>query len=314
VSEQDQSEFRFDGKVAIVTGAGNNPSLGRAYCRLFAERGASVVVNDLGVGSDGRNRVRANAVAVAEEICGEGGIAVADTNSVAEKESAEAVVQTALDAFGRVDILVNNANVINHAPFDVLSDADVQRQVDVHLMGTIWMNRAVWPHMKKNGYGRIVNIASGAMWGHSHTSIYGAAKAGAFGLARNLAVEGQPHGIKVNTVSPQGGGVSVKVFNDEESDFYKEMMEYYRPELVAPTVALLSHEQCPCNGKIFFVSGGRVHEIFIGRTQGYFNRSMTIEDVLENWDEVTDRTDPKWFQDAEEYEVPQFVTIPYEPS
>lgn len=311
----DQNELRLDGKVAIVTGAGNNPSLGRSYCRLFAERGASVVVNDLGVGSDGRGRIRANAVEVAEEICRGGGIAVADTNSVAEKESAEAIVQTALDAFGSVDILINNANVVNHAPFDVLSDADLRRQVDVHMMGTIWMNRAVWPHMKKQGYGRIVNVASGAMFGHSETSIYGAAKAGVFGLARNLAVEGQPHGIKVNVLSPQAGGASVKVFNPEETDFVKAMMEEFQPELVAPAVALLSHERCPCSGKLFFVGGGRVAEVFIGRTRGYFNREMTTEDVLEHWDEVTERADPHWYPDAEEYEeVSRWVTVAYKPA
>jgi NAD(P)-dependent dehydrogenase (short-subunit alcohol dehydrogenase family) len=305
--------MRFDGKVAIVTGAGNNPSLGRAYARLLAERGASVVVNDLGVGSDGRGTVRPNAVAVAEEICREGGIAVADTNSVAERDSAEAVVQTTLDAFGTVDVLVNNAGVVNHALFEELSENDVRRMVNVHVMGAIWMCRAVWPRMKQQGYGRIVNIASGTMFGLPHVSIYGAAKAATFGLARNLAVEGQPHGIKVNTLEPGAGGVSVTVFN-EETDWTRKMMEDLPPELVAPAVALLVHEQCPCTGKYIRAGGGRVREVYFGETQGYENKAITLKDLHEHWPVVTDRTDSTWFVDAVPYEKPYYVTKPYVPS
>jgi NAD(P)-dependent dehydrogenase (short-subunit alcohol dehydrogenase family) len=307
-------ELRFEGRVVIVTGAGANPGMGRSHARLFAERGASVVVNDLGVGMDGRGRVKSNAEAVAEEIRREGGSAVADVNSVAERDSAAAVVQTALDAFGRVDVLVNNAGIVNHAPFDVLSDGDAQRAVDVHLMGSIWMTRAAWPHMNANGYGRIVNITSGSMFGHSHVSIYGAAKAGAFGLARNLAVEGQPHDIKVNCVSPSAGGVSVTLFNDRDTEFVRMMQEKNRPEYVSPTVALLSHESCPCSGKVLNVYGGHVEEVFFGRTQGYHKPGMTLEDVAANWDQVTDRTDAVWFEDAEDYAIPPWVTIPYVPS
>jgi NAD(P)-dependent dehydrogenase (short-subunit alcohol dehydrogenase family) len=314
VPANDHEHLGFDGRVVIVTGAGNDPSLGRAYARLFAQRGARVVVNDFGVGSDGRGRKRADAVAVAEQITAEGGIAVADTNSVAEQESAAAIVRTALDAFGRVDVLINNAGVVNHAPFDVLSDNDIRRMVDVHLMGSVWVTRAAWPVMKANGYGRIVNITSGAMFGLPHVSAYGAAKGGLFGLARNLAVEGAPHGIKVNALSPSGGGASVMTFNDEQTEWTKMMNERQRPELVAPAVALLAHERCPCSGKTFEVAGGRVQEIFFARSAGYDNVDITVEDLLANWDLVTDRDHPFWYADNVEYAIPPWVTRPYSPS
>jgi NAD(P)-dependent dehydrogenase (short-subunit alcohol dehydrogenase family) len=309
-----EQQLRFDGKVVIVTGAGNVPSLGRAYAQLFAQRGAQVVVNDLGVGADGRGVKRANAVAVAEEICKDGGVAIADTHSVAERDSAEAIVQTAIDAFGTVDVLVNNAGVVNHAPFDVLSDADVQRMVNVHLMGTIWMARAVWPYMKEKGYGRIVNTASGTLFGMPHVSIYGAAKGGVFGLTRNLAVEGQPYDIKVNTLSPAAGGASAMTFNPSETEWTKLMNEQQPPALVAPLVALLSHERCPSTGKFLDSGGGRVREVFFGKTQGYENRSMTPEDLLTNWGQVTDRSNPTWYLDAIPYEIPPWTTAPYVPS
>ena len=159
-------ELRFDGRVAIVTGAGGqDPSLGRSHATLLAERGAKVVVNDLGVGPDGRGIMRANAQQVADEIRAAGGEAVPDQHSVAEEEGARSVVATALDTWGRLDIVVNNAGVCFMAHFDKISSADIRQIIDVHLMGTLWMCRAAWPHMREAGYGRIVNTTSGAMFG-----------------------------------------------------------------------------------------------------------------------------------------------------
>ena len=154
------SEMRFDGRVAIVTGAGGRPSLGRSYVHLFAERGAKVVVNDLGVGPDRHGREPAHA-----EIVDAGGEAIADTHSVAEEDSAKAVVQTALDAWGKVDILINNAGVAILAKFDEISSKDIRNVINVHLFGNVWMCRAVWNHMREREYGRIVNITSGALNG-----------------------------------------------------------------------------------------------------------------------------------------------------
>ena len=159
-------ELRFDGRVAIVTGAGGQrPSLGREFAWLLAARGAKVVVNDLGVGPDGRGRLAANAETVAAGISEAGGEAIADTNSVGSSESAKSVVRTALDAWGRVDILINNAGVVHMAAFDELSDDDCALIVNRHLLGNLWMCRAVWPHMKEATYGRIVNLSSSASFG-----------------------------------------------------------------------------------------------------------------------------------------------------
>lgn len=177
------SELRFDDRVAIVTGAGGQePSLGRSHALLLGERGAKVVVNDLGVGPDGRGIMRANAEHVVEQIRAADGEAVADQHSVADEEGARSVVATALDTWGRLDIVVNNAAVCFMVHIDEISSADLRRIIDVHLMGTVWMCRAAWPHMREAGYGRIVNTTSGAMFGIEHLSIYGAAKSGIFGL------------------------------------------------------------------------------------------------------------------------------------
>jgi NAD(P)-dependent dehydrogenase (short-subunit alcohol dehydrogenase family) len=271
-----------------------------------------VVVNELGIGPDGRGTAVAKAEAVAQEIRDAGGVAVADTHSVADRESAEAVVQTAIDAFGRVDVLVNNAGFVRHAQFHEHSEELIRGLMDVHAMGTIWMTWAAWPHMMRNGYGRVVNIASGAMIGTPYVSVYGAGKGAAFGLARVLAVEGQQFGIKVNTVMPSAGGVSITVF-DVEPEMLRDFQEQRAPELVSPLVALLSHEDCPCSGKLFNAFGGQVSEVFLGETQGYSNREITIEDLRANWDRVTDRSGARWLADAVEFRRPPFVPKPTEP-
>ena len=209
------SELRFDGRVAIVTGAGGqDPSLGRSHATLLAERGAKVVVNDLGVGPDGRGVMRANAAQVVDQILAAGGEAIADQHSVADEDGAHSVVATALDTWGRLDILVNNAGVCFMAHFDEISSADIRKIIDVHLMGTLWMCRAAWPHMRAAGYGRIVNTTSGAMFGIENLSIYGAAKSGIFGLTRGLAVEGAESGIKVNALGPAANTTAIRHFNE----------------------------------------------------------------------------------------------------
>jgi NAD(P)-dependent dehydrogenase (short-subunit alcohol dehydrogenase family) len=274
-------QLRFEGRVAIVTGAGGNPGLGRAHAQLLAERGAKVVVNDLGVGPDGRGLLRANAEATAEEIRALGGEALADTNSVAGRDSAGAVVQTALDAWGRVDILVNNAGIQLLAAFDEISDDDIRKVVDVHLMGNIWMSRAVWPHMIEAGYGRIVNITSAALFGFDKSVIYGAAKAGIFGLMRGLALEGDRYGIRVNAVAP--GAVTVATTHlCEDSEWVRAGLADKPPELVSPAIAFLAHERCELSGVFLQVGGGRVSAHVFAETRGYSNPELTIENVRDN--------------------------------
>lgn len=282
-----QAGIRFDGQVVIVTGAGGNPSLGRSYAQLLARLGARVVVNDLGVGPDGMGTISAHAERVVDEIRAEGGEAIADAHSVSTEEGAQAIVRTALDEWGRVDALINNAGVARFVAFDELSSADIRTMVDVHLMGTIWMCRAVWPHMGKAGYGRIVNTVSGAMFGAGYGSIYGAAKAGIYGLTRTLAIEGERNGIRVNALQPGATTVSwhVQGFGDPPP----EMAAKRTPEGVAPSAAFLAHEACSFSGKTITSEEGRLFETYYSQTTGYENPQMTIDDVSADWDRVVDR-------------------------
>jgi NAD(P)-dependent dehydrogenase (short-subunit alcohol dehydrogenase family) len=286
---KDMSDMRFDGRVVIVTGAGGNyPSLGRVYATYFAGLGAKVVVNDLGVGPDGKGIQRAHADEVVKEIVEAGGEAVANTNSVAEEASAAAIVQKAIDTWGRVDALVNNAGVCPMAFFDEFTSEDVRKVIDTHLMGNIWMCRAVWPHMKEAGYGRIVNITSGALWGGRYLALYGSGKAGITGLTYTLAIEGEPYGIKVNTLGPAAGTTAVTHLN-EESDWFEMMFENFRAEQVAPAVAYLAHEDCAVSAKYFETAGGRVWQRYLTETKGYTKPDLTIEDVRDHLEEIMDR-------------------------
>jgi NAD(P)-dependent dehydrogenase (short-subunit alcohol dehydrogenase family) len=191
------NELRFDGRTAVVTGAGGNPSLGRAHALLLAERGANVIVNDIGrlpaaLGYPGE----ASAEAVAAEIRSLGGNAIADTNSVETEAGAAAIVSTALDAFGSVDILINNAGICRVVSFEDMTPADFRQTIEVNFMGTVWTCRAAWKHMKAKRYGRIVNISSGSMAGFAWQTAYAASKAAVFSFTRSLAAEGAEHGIK----------------------------------------------------------------------------------------------------------------------
>jgi NAD(P)-dependent dehydrogenase (short-subunit alcohol dehydrogenase family) len=292
----DREELRFDGRVAIITGAGGQPpSLGRAYAFFLAERGARVVVNDLGVGPDGRGGLVANAELVAAEIRDAGGEAVADTHTVAESDSAKAVVQTALDAWGRVDILINNAGVLALALFDEISDADCELIIASHLFGSLWMSRAVWPHMKDAGYGRIVNIGSVSMLGSPYNVVYGAAKAGLLGLARGLALEGRLYGISVNALHSQASTAKHEYLMVEK---FVQAGAPKSVDQVAPVIAYLCHESCTLSGSFIYAGGGLVSEYVFSRTTGYDNPQLSAEDVAENLDLATAREGA--------IEVPQF--------
>ncbi|HUD27877.1 MAG TPA: SDR family NAD(P)-dependent oxidoreductase, partial [Novosphingobium sp.] len=197
------AEYRFDGQVAVVTGAGGNPSLGRAHAMLLAARGASVVVNDIGRDPESPGYVgSASAEAVAAEIRAAGGHAIASTASVATERGAAQIVGAAIDAFGRIDVLVNNAGISITAPFDVLSVRDFSRHIEINLMGTYHCCHAAWPQMKAQGHGRIVNVTSASMTGYADQSAYAASKGGIWALTRALAAEGLAHGIHVNALSP----------------------------------------------------------------------------------------------------------------
>jgi NAD(P)-dependent dehydrogenase (short-subunit alcohol dehydrogenase family) len=280
-------ELRFDGRTAIVTGAGGNPSLGRAHALLLAARGAKVVVNDIGRDPETPGYAgSASAEAVAAEIRALGGEAVADRHSVASKEGAAAVVRTALEAFGGVDILVNNAGVSIAASFEEMTARDFQRHIDVNLMGAVWTCRAAWPHMRRQGYGRIVNTTSGAMAGFAALVAYGTSKGGLWALTRALAAEGAPLGIKVNAINPGAHTRMIEAQQEETSPLLRHARQNLPAEMVAPVVAWLAHERCPVSGECVEAVGGEVRRVYLAQTPGFVDRALTLETVAQRWDEV----------------------------
>ena len=280
-------KLRFDGRTAVVTGAGGNPSLGRAHALLLGARGANVVVNDIGrdpetPGYSGS----ASAQAVAEEIRALGGNAVADVHSVATEDGAAAIIQTALDAFGGVDILVNNAGISIAAPFDEMSSRDFRRHIDINLMGPIWTCRAAWPHLRAKGYGRIVNTTSGALAGFTWLAAYGTSKGGLLSLTRSLAAEGASLGIKANAINPGAFTRMVAAQQEPTSPMYKHASENLPPELVSPVVAFLAHETCPVTGECIDAVGGEVRRTYLAQTAGFTDRNLSPEALAARWNEV----------------------------
>jgi NAD(P)-dependent dehydrogenase (short-subunit alcohol dehydrogenase family) len=275
------SDYRFDGRVAVVTGAGRG--IGRAYARLLAGRGATVVVNDLGGSIEGTGADATPAEAVVSEIIAAGGAALADTHDVSAAAGAQAVVDAAVTNFGRIDVLINNAGIIRWAGFPEADEDDLARHLAVHTVGSFNTARAAWAHMVEQGYGRIVMTTSSGIFGLPNNTSYATAKAAVVGLARSLATAGVKHGMKVNLVAPaamtrMAGG----------SDDTGAMA----PELVAPLVAYLAHEECPVNGEIYAAGAGRFSRIFIASTPGYVHRGpdVTVEDVAEHWESINDDT------------------------
>jgi NAD(P)-dependent dehydrogenase (short-subunit alcohol dehydrogenase family) len=274
------ADIRFDGRVAIVTGAGGG--LGREHALLLAARGAKVVVNDLGAAVDGTGGSAGPAERTAREIEALGGVAVADGNTVATAAGGQAVVDTALAAFGRVDIVVNNAGILRDKAFHNLTPELLDPVLDVHLRGAFHVTRPAWARMREAGYGRVLLTASNAgILGNFGQSNYGAAKMGLVGLARVLAQEGARHGIKANVLAP-----IARTRMTEE--LLGELAPKLDPRLAAPVAAWLVHEDCPVSGEIYSVGGGRVARFFIGLTEGYANPELTLEDVRDNFDRVRD--------------------------
>ncbi len=254
---------------------------------MLAARGANVVVNDIGRDLEvpGYSDA-ASADAVVQEIRASGGKAVADHHSVATEDGARELVQTAMDAFGGVDILVNNAGAAIDAAFDEITSRDLQKQIDVNLLGTVWTCRAAWPHMRAKGYGRIINMASSAITGFSYETAYAASKGGVFSLTRALAAEGAALGIKANAVNPGAFTRMVMAALEESSAVYKNAKEQMPPELVAPVVVYLAHEDCPVTGECIEAAGGAVRRIYLAQTPGFTDRELTVEKIAARWDEV----------------------------
>jgi NAD(P)-dependent dehydrogenase (short-subunit alcohol dehydrogenase family) len=274
------SELGFDGKVAIITGAGG--SIGRSHARELARRGALVVVNDLGGSVDGTGSGSTAAQAVVDEITAAGGEAVANYDSVATPEGGRAIVQTALDAWGRVDIIVNNAGILRDASFKNMDGDKVNPVLDVHLRGAFNVTQPAWEHMRNQNYGRIVCTSSGAgLFGNFGQANYGAAKMGLVGLIRVLAVEGAKNNIRANAIAPVA-----KTRMTE--DILGGAADRLQPELITPVVAWLAHEDCPVSGELFSCGGGRVARVFLGVTPGIADPELTVETVRDRWDEIRD--------------------------
>src|SRR5579862_2589001 len=267
------ADIGFDGRVAIVTGAGGG--LGRAHALLLAARGARVVVNDVGGSVSGEGGDAGPAQRVVDEIVAAGGEAVADTNSVATPEGGAAIVATALEQFGQLDIVVNNAGILRDKTFQNMTADLLGPVLDVHLKGAFYVTRPAWAHMRERNYGRVVNTSSNSgILGNFGQSNYGAAKMGLVGFTRVLAVEGAKYQIKVNAIAP-----IAKTRMTEE--ILGRLGDKIEPQLVSPIVAFLAHEDCPVTGEVYSAGGGRIARFFIGLTPGYYNPSLTVEDRSE---------------------------------
>jgi NAD(P)-dependent dehydrogenase (short-subunit alcohol dehydrogenase family) len=273
------AELGFDGKVAIITGAGGG--LGRQHALLLASRGALVVVNDLGGALDGSGSDKGAAQKVVDEIVALGGVAVADTNSVSTPEGGAAIVKSAVDAYGRVDIVINNAGILRDKSFHNMTPDLMNPVFDVHLKGAFHVTQPAFVLMREQGYGRIISTSSAAgVFGNFGQANYGAAKMGLVGFMRVLAVEGAKYNIKANSIAP------LALTRMTESLFSGAMADKLQPGLISPIVAFLAHEDCPVSGEVYSVGGGRVARVFIGETPGYFNANLTIEDVRNNFEQI----------------------------
>ena len=281
--------IRFDGRTAIVTGAGRG--IGRAHALLLAERGARVVVNDLGSANSGDGSDPGPAERVAATIRAAGGDAVADASDIASAEGAARLVSRALDAYGGVDVLVNNAGIFTPGTFPALTLAELRHYFDVHVGGTFNVTRECWPHMAEAGYGRIVMTTSHGILGSPALIAYGTAKGGVFALARALAVTGQDLGITVNSIAPIAA-TRIAGGNDDGTSG-EGVLNGSAPTLVSPLVMLLCHESCTVSGETF-LSGGRRHaRLFVAETEGYVHpeAEVTPEVVAGHWGQIMNTAD-----------------------
>ena len=274
------NELRFDGKVAIITGAGNG--LGRSHALMLASRGAKVIVNDLGGSAHGDGKSSAAADKVVEEIKAAGGEAAANYDSV---EDGAKIVQSALDHFKRIDIVVNNAGILRDTTFHKMTQEDWELIYRVHVLGSFRVTHAAWNHLRDQGYGRVIMTASAAgIYGNFGQANYSMAKLGLLGLSNTLALEGKKRNVHVNTIAPIAGSRLT------ETVLPKEIVDALKPEYVSPLVAYLCHEGCTETGGLYEIGGGFVAKLRWERAVGKtfkLGRTITPEALKQSWGEIT---------------------------
>lgn len=265
------AELRFDGRVAVITGAGRG--LGRSYALLLASRGCKVVVNDLGGAIRGDGPDTNVAQAVVDEIVAAGGEAIANADSVATPEGGRAIIQAALDAWGRIDVLIHNAGNVRYGSIRDVSYEDFKAVIDVHLLGAFHVVQAAFGPMCDAGYGRIVLTSSiGGLYGNQRCVNYGMSKSSMLGLNNIAALEGEEFNVKSNVIVP---GAVTRMAEGLDISQYPPM----DPELVAPLVGWLCHEDCTVSGELLSSMAGRISRLFVAETRGVYRPGWTIEDV-----------------------------------
>lgn len=291
---QPENELRFDGRVAVVTGAGRG--IGRAHAHALAARGARVVVNDLGGTLAGGGNDPGPAETVAREIADAGGDAVASTADVTSEDGAKSIVQTALTTFGGVDVIVANAGNLAMDEMPSLGVEQLARHLNVHIIGSFNVTRAAWPHMAAKGYGRVVLTTSAGLFGGPFLISYSTAKGGVMSLGRSLALAGSESGIKVNLLAPVA---DTRMVTDPELRARSNIPPLAEdapanprrsPEQVSPMMVVLAHESCPVNGEILSAGLGRFSRIVTGETRGVIDADLSAEGILERWPEIVDET------------------------
>lgn len=273
------TELDFDGRVAVVTGAGGG--LGRAYALLLAQRGAAIVVNDVGGSVAGTGADAAKAQQVVEEIQAHGGRAVASSASVTDSGAGQDLLQVALEEFGRLDILINNAGILRDKAFHKMTDDDFRAVVDVHLFGAFNVTQPIYVHMREQQYGRIVLTTSAAgLYGNFGQVNYSAAKLALVGMAKSLAHEGLKRNVRTNAISPAA------LSRMTEDLMPAGLGQAMAPDVVAPVVGYLAHESCALNGEVLTAFGGHVGRAFIGESLGVTAGDLTIEAVADRLLEI----------------------------
>ena len=281
-------DFGLKGRTVLITGAGGG--LGRQHALLFGKHGANVVVNDLGGSADGSGKGSAMADAVVEEVKALGSGAVANYDSVSSPDGAQAMIQTALDAFGSIDIVVNNAGILRDKSFVKMTDEDWDLINAVHVKGAYYVTKAAWPHMREKKWGRVIMTASGSgIYGNFGQTNYSCAKMGLVGFGQTLALEGEKYNIRTNVIAP------VAFSRMTEALMPESIHDMIKPDFVSPLVVFLCSEPCSANGEVYEVGAGAFARIETLRAKGLAIKpgdgEISLEAVAANWDKINDMTD-----------------------